>query len=98
MLFGLVAPCVAFGFVTNDELKAQLLSESRLLTTHPAAAAAQLGLDENGQQTVGSRLGLNRTDSIARAPPRSRGGLGGSGAYYQWIKIRLSLPQPRHRY
>ena len=24
MLFGLVAPCVAFGFVTNDELKAQL--------------------------------------------------------------------------
>ena len=52
MLIGLVASCVASGFVTNDELKAQLLSEYRLLTTHPAAAAAQLGLDENGQQTV----------------------------------------------
>ena len=53
MLFGLVA----FGFVTNDELKAQLLSKYRLLTTHPAAAAAQLGLDETGQQTVNQTCG-----------------------------------------
>ena len=57
MLIGLVASCVASGFVTNDELKAQLLSEYRLLTTHPAAAAAQLGLDENGQQAVNQTCG-----------------------------------------
>ena len=59
MLFGLVALCVASGFKTNDELKAQLLSEYRLLTTHPAAAAAQLGLDDNGQtvnQTCGATI------------------------------------------
>ena len=43
---------VALGFVADDELKAQLLSEYRLLTTHPAAAAAQLGLKVNAEQTV----------------------------------------------
>ena len=30
---------MALSFVADDELKAQLLSEYRLLTTHPAAAA-----------------------------------------------------------
>ena len=39
------------GFVADDELKAQLLSEYRLLTTHPAAAAAQLGLNLPAEQT-----------------------------------------------
>ena len=47
---------MALGFVADDELKAQLLSEYRLLTTHPAAAAAQLGL-ENAEQTVNQTCG-----------------------------------------
>ena len=49
---------MALGFVADDELKAQLLSEYRLLTTHPAAAAAQLGLmTENAEQTVNQTCG-----------------------------------------
>ena len=51
--------CVALGFVTDDELKAQLLSEYRLLTTHPAAAAAQLGLNKNAEQTVNQTCGAS---------------------------------------
>jgi|TARA_B110000196_G_C20731187_1_gene468675 hypothetical protein len=43
---------VALGFVADDELKAQLLSNYRLLTTHPTAAASQLGLNKNAEQTV----------------------------------------------
>lgn len=34
----------AIGFTADDDLKTQLLSDYRLPTTHPVAAAAQLGL------------------------------------------------------
>ena len=54
---------MALGFVADDELKAQLLSEYRLLTTHPAAAGFQLGLKANAEQTVNQTCG-----AIGRQP------------------------------
>ena len=47
-------PVLAIGFTADDDLKTQLLSAYRLPTTHPVAAAAQLGLGFPDKTCVGA--------------------------------------------
>ena len=46
-MLGLLLPVALGNFTADDDLKSRLLAGYRLPTTHPVAAAAQLGLDSS---------------------------------------------------